>query len=537
MIRKTIVITSILLISILNVHSQKVPSQRPKLVVFILIDQLCTEQIVAFRDQFSDNGFNRLINGGSFYRNATHPTGSTYYGTHLATLTSGAYPCTHGIISDWWYDHVRSKEVNAAYGDIYDPRDEIKQYPTTEHLLTSTVYDELKWMSNGKSKVSAIGFNPMHLVWSGGHRPDYLYEIDNNTGDIIIVEQNDTVKSPPQWVKKFNKNKLLNTYSNREWGPLKDLNQYYEMKFFVDDRARSNQFMYSLAKQEGDGAFIPAIHSPYGNKVIRDFAVSQIINEELGKDKTSDIITLHFTTRTVHGNRRGMFDAETQDMLLRLDLEIADLLKTIDHEVGLENTLVALTSITTPKRLMDESKQHHIPSGVFSGQKAASLTNLFLMAKYGQGKWIMTYNDAQIYLNHDLIRERKVNLEEVKEQAAQFLSDMEGVAYAIPVDELRFSASDIQSLQSLKLSYHPDRSGDIAIKIKPGWYEELDDGRTINRSWNKSRQPMVFFGWKVNPQNVYEAVSITRFAPTICSFLEIPFPNGCESEPLPGITY
>lgn len=536
MIKKSISVL-VLLMAIHILYGQKVPSQRPKLVVFILIDQLSTEQIVAFRDQFSDNGFNRLINGGAFYRHAAYESASSYYGSKLATLSTGSHPSTHGIVSDWWYDYVRGKEINAVYGTINSGDKKIQRQASADNLLTSTITDELKWINNGLSKVAVIGINPNYMVWNGGHSPDHLFQIDGHTGRFITVSLQDTSQLMPEWVNSFNDKKLLDTYSQREWGPLKDLNQYHQLKFFKEQRAHSKSFLYSLKKQETNEAYLPVIYSPFGNKLIRDFAISSLLNDEYGKDNVPDILTIHFTARAVHGKSKGGFDAETQDMLLRLDLEIEDILKTIDREVGLENTLVALTSVTTPTRPIEESTKQGLPTGLFSGQKAASLANLYLMAKYGQGKWVMTYNDGQIFLNHALIEERKINLEDIKQEAARFINDMEGVAYAIPITELRYSASDISSLSNLKLSFHPNRSGDIAIKINPGWYEELADGRTIARNWHGTYHPLIFYGWKINPQDVYQVVSMTRFAPTVCSFLQIPFPSGCEGEPLPKLIY
>ncbi len=537
MIKKGFSVILILLAVLQAANCQKVPSQQPKLVVVILIDQLSTEQIIAFRDQFSDNGFNRLINGGAYYRNASYESATSYYGANLATLATGCYPSTHGIVSDWWYDHVRKKEVSAVYGNIPGDNDKATNLPSTSRLLTSTITDELKWTNNGTSRVTAIGFNPTYLVWNGGHSPNYLYQIDSNTGEFTTANVADSTQVLPDWVTDFNNKHLLDTYSMREWGPLKDLNQYHQMKFFREQRAHASSFLYSLKKQAGEAAYLPVMYSPFGNKLIRDFAISQLINEDYGKGAVTDVMTLHFTARTVHGDSDGAFNAEIQDMLLRLDLEIADILKTIDQQVGLENTLIALSSVSTPSRPMEEGARHQLPTGTFSGQKAASLANLFLMAKYGQGKWVMTYNDGQIFLNHALIAERKIDLTKVKQEAAGFLSDMEGVAYAIPISELRYSASDIASLRSLKLNYHPDRSGDIAIKLNPGWYEELADGRQIARNWNGTYHPLIFYGWKINPQNVYKTISMTQFAPTMCSFLQIPFPNGCEGEPLPDLTH
>ncbi|MCG8580328.1 MAG: alkaline phosphatase family protein [Bacteroidales bacterium] len=536
MVKKYNTIAIALLCAIHVSMAQKLPSKRPKLVVIILIDQLSTNQIVAFRDQFSDNGFNRLIYGGAFYRNASYPAGSAYYGSNLTSLVTGSYPSTHGIVSDWWYDRVRSKEVHALYGDLL-VNNETEKYPTADRVLSSSFTDELKWTNNGRSKVSAIGRNEQHTVWCGGHTPDEIYKLDENTGQFALVKPGDSEDAISDWVNKFNKKDFLETYSSRGWGPLNDLSQYYQMKFFSEQREATTDFMYSLELQESAGAYIPVIHSPFGNKIIRDFAMSKIIHDEYGKDDEPDVLTINFSTRAVHGGTHNAYNAETEDMILRLDLEIADLLKTIDKEVGLENTLVALTSVSAPDRPVEENTKHGIPTGVFSGQKASSLVNLFLMAKYGQGKWIMAYHDGHMYLNHELINERGVDLVKIKEEAASFISDMEGVAFAMPVTELKITASNLAAVRSLQLNYHPHRSGDIVVKISPGWTEELDDGRKITRDWSSSQLPLIFYGWKVNPKNVYQNVSMIHFAPTISSFLEIPFPNGCEGEPLHDLIY
>ncbi len=536
MIKKSLLISLAALFIIQICYSQKAPSPRPRLVVFILIDQLSTEQIVAFRDQFSANGINRMINAGSFYRNASYPAGSTYYGCNLATVYTGAYASTHGIVSSWWYDRLRGKEVNAAYGDLFIQSNENDRYPTADRLLTSTFTDELKWMNNGTSRVTAIGFNRNFLVWAGGHKPDYLYRVEPNTGEFVIVPQSDAIKPLPDWARKFNKKDLLHTYSKRKWGPLKDLSQYHQMKFFSEQRVRSADFLYSLEKQKGNGAYVPVLHSPYGNKYIRDFAMAQIINGQYGKDDVTDVITLQFTAKAVHGDIHGAFDAETEDLLLRLDQEIEGLLKTIDKQVGLENTLIITTSISAPVRPIDENAKHGIPTGLFSGQKASSLLNLFLMAKYGQGKWVLAYHDGQMYLNHELIEDKKIDVIEITEESARFLSDMRGIAFAMPISELKISSSDISSLRSLKHNYHPHRSGDIVIKLSPGWAEEMEDGSIMNRHWSASNLPLIFYGWKVQPNTIYRAVPMVNLAPTISSFLEIPFPNGCEGIPLQGIT-
>nr|WP_319400101.1 alkaline phosphatase family protein [uncultured Carboxylicivirga sp.] len=504
----------------------RIASPKPKLVVFFLVDELSTDQLVAFRDKFSNDGFNRLIDGGAFYRNASFPAGSVYAGCNLATLYSGAYPSTHGIISDKWYSQLKSDEVRA---DAADKENGV--LPSAKNMLASTFVDELKWMYNGYSKVTSIGFNPDFLVWTGGHSPDHVYYPSEATGEMVLNA--DTVLQPmPVWVKDFNSKKLLDVYAERQWGPLADLNTYHQLQYFKNELPQNHTFLYSMKKGKGANAYAGVLESPYGNKLIRDFTVSQILNGNYGKDDVTDILTVQFTSQSIHRSGASAFEAETEDMLLRLDTEIADMLKILDKEVGLENTLIITTAIAAPVRSVEDNGRAHIPTGLFSGKKAASLLNLYLMALHGQGNWVKAYHDGQVYLNHELLEQSKISKKEILAQSAKFLMQVEGVAYALPADELMASTSDLSALESLKLNYHPKRSGDILIRLQPGWNEDILGSDPVHRHWTSSSVPLVFYGWKIGRRNIYEKISMADVAPTISSFLEIPFPNGCEGKPL-----
>lgn len=514
---------------------RKIVSPRPRLVVFIQVDELSTDQLIAFRDKFTDNGFNRLMNGGSFFRHAYYPAGSVYAGSHLSTFFTGAYAATHGIISDKWYDRLRSTEVDATLGLTQTSlQDSLLPLPTTSQLLTSTLADELKWMHNGAANVSAIGLHTDLLVWAGGHAPDDVICMNSITGQFEALR--DTLEAPqPIWLKEFNAKQLPNVYCEREWGPIMDLKEYHQLKYFSDALPGNHTFLYNLKKAKGREPFLPVINSPYGNKLVRDFTVNHIINSEIGKDDIPDLLTVQFTSKSNFRKDASAFEAETEDMLLRLDREVADLINIIDEQVGLEKTLIVLTGISSPIRTEEDYSRGNIPSGVFNGTKAASLLNLYLMAIHGQGKWVKAYHDGQVYLNHELLEQSKISIQSILDESARFLMQVEGVAYAMPASELMAASSNLAALQSLKLNYHPKRSGDILIRLQPGWNEELEDGSLVYRHWTSSKLPLVFFGWKVARQNVFTPIPMTNVAPTISSFLEIPFPNGCEGTILDSV--
>lgn len=508
---------------------RRIASQKPRLVVFILIDELSTDQLVAFRSKFSDGGFNRLIDGGSFYRHASFPAGSVYTGCNLSTLYTGAYPATHGIISDRWYDRLKNKEILATGED-----QDAGVRPSADRLLASTLSDELKWMYNGKSKVTSIGFDRDYLVWTAGHLPDYIYYSEASEGRMLL-NADSIVKVSPEWVNEFNAKQLLDVYCERQWGPMSNLKEYHQLKYFSDDLPDGHSFLYSLKKSKGQRPYETVLASPYGNKLIRDFSIAHILNEDYGKDDIPDVLTIQFTSKSAVRRSASAFEAETEDMLLRLDGEIAEMINILDEEVGLENTLIVTSAIGAPIRSTVDNERVNISTGLFNGQKAASLLNLYLMAIHGQGKWVKAYHDGQIYLNHELLEQSKMSINQILDQSAKFLMQVEGIAYALPAAELMASTSDLASLQSLKLNYHPKRSGDIMIRLQPGWNEQINEGELVNRHWTEARLPLIFYGWKVGRKNIHQSVSMTDVAPTISSFLEIPFPNGCEGKPLKDV--
>ena len=518
---------SIIVAGGVNIHAAQkhIPSVQPKLVLFLTIDELSAEQLFIFRDKLSDKGFNKLMSGGAYFKNGIYPSGSNYAGTSVSTFYTGAYPSTHGIISDRWYEQFKENVVNA----LEESNDSVI---TAGKMLCSTIYDELKRVYGDSSKTAAVGFSPGKLVWALGKDARNAYWIDPRSGHFVSAR--DTSKYPlPGWVKEFNGKDLADLYSEREWGPVNDLTEYHKYLYFKNQMEGVSPFMFDLKKTKDSKPYSNVINSPYGNKLVRDFAQSLIINENFGKDNTPDFLTLNFRSNSSFYSGHDHFDPVCEDMILRLDAEIADLLKLLDAEIGLENILIVTSGITAPDKITTELTKYD--NGVFNGKKAAALLNLYLMAIHGQGKWVEAYYDGQFFLNHDLLEKSKLPLSIIQQEAASFLEQVSGIAYALPASDVIAASMSLPAMKNLKLIYHPKRSGDLLIALAPGWREELPDGKLISKEWIDERVPLIFYGWKITRQVHNEPVEMIDVAPTISSFLQISCPNGCEGEAIPGL--
>ena len=57
------------------------------------------------------------------------------------------------------------------------------------------------------------------------------------------------------------------------------------------------------------------------------------------------------------------------------------------------------------------------------------------MALYGHERWVDGVYGQSIYLNRTLIEQKRLNLETIQRQVANFLMDFEGVQIAMPGHE------------------------------------------------------------------------------------------------------
>ncbi len=488
----------------------------PRLIIILNIDELQTEQLQLFRDKLSSKGFNLLTEQGLFFHNSTYETSSTYKGTRLLNFYTGAYANSHGIISNKWY---APHELNPtmAYKFVADS----ESHPDSGHIVTqnfeaSTFADELA-IANEKSKIATISITPDdHAFFS--HAPQVNnYWFDKKTGYMVA---NDTTKLP-EWVNSFNNMNFASLYSTKQWGPIKDIKTYYEYE--KEKHKEIRHFLYDLNDNKNENSpYTKVAGSPYINILMRDFAATLILHEDFGKDDSPDLLSISFSCNPFLSNKYQIFDAEVEDMLIRLDEQIESLIQVVKENVGIEHTLFILTSTATSFYDQDLLKSNQISSGYFNGNKTSALLNLYLMAIYGQGKWVKGYYDKQFYLNHELLKSKKIDVDEMESKAAEFLLEVSGIKQTIPAENIRNFEYSSGYLSNIQKSYFYGRSGDIFISLKPGWSENTDDNQI---KADRFSIPLIFYGWNIKKEHIFHTEKMINVAPTISTLLNIPKPN------------
>ena len=136
----------------------------PRLIVNITIDQLNANYIDAFSPFFKDAGFQKLMQEGKVYETASCPFTPVSTPSSIATIATGTTPFYHGIIGNQWIDRSTLHSVYCV--------DEKQYIYGPSQLKTSTVSDEMKVSSHGKSIIYSIAADKSAAILSACHAAD-----------------------------------------------------------------------------------------------------------------------------------------------------------------------------------------------------------------------------------------------------------------------------------------------------------------------------------------------------------------------------
>ncbi len=178
------------------------------------------------------------------------------------------------------------------------------------------------------------------------------------------------------------------------------------------------------------------------------------------------MLTLGFTSRPFVSNSEGLLSVEKEDMLLRLDDDIASLVEFLDFEYGCNNYLLILSSGASSAPDNTVVGMPGITSGTVEFRKISALLNLYLMALHGREQWVLGISDNFVYLNQKLIEEKELDLKEIQRQCAEFIMEFSGIKFAMPTHDMLF---DCELAKKYADNLFPQRMPDIILSLLPGW--------------------------------------------------------------------
>lgn len=514
------------------------PGQAPVVVLGIVVENMRPDYIGRYWDQFGEEGFKKLVQGGSQCTRFNIHQHILTSATGTATLFTGVYPSSHGIIDEAWYDRSKGKVVSAVTDEKYTLTGGTAQGTQVSpmQLRASTLGDQLKLAHNGRSKVFSIALNETPALFAAGYSGDAAWWLDNASGR--MVTSSFYTGNLPEWVQRFNDQERVKKYTSRNWVLLRSASDY---EASTEDRSPweagysqgKNAFPHALAPLvKNAGHYGPVKTTPYGNSLLREFTLELLEREKIGEDADPDLVTVIFSSMDQENSSFGPASVEMEDLYLRLDEEIAALINWAEKKFGKEKVLIFLTANSSAAYPVDYLKEKfRFPAGTFSPDNAAALLNSWLNITYGDLKWIEYNNGLQIYLDHKIAAINHTDMREMRRKTAEFLNEFEGVRMAVSSDQIREGQTGLTAGEGTTRSWFEGRSGDVLLVLREGWQPTFKY-RKAHFS-DHTHVPLLFYGNGISVQTLSENYEADQLVSTLSDLLGIQPPPGCQGNPIP----
>ena len=494
-------------------------SETPKMVISIVVDQLRADYMEKYMHLYGEDGFKKLLSDGRVYSNGYYSHSAPDRSSAVASIYSGTTPHYHGISGNRFLDRKTLRVLSSVDDDTHAGTNTFEA-TSPSRLLVTTFADELKLATNGDSYIVSIAPERDLAVLAGGHSPNTSIWLSDDHAEWATSAYYDGL---PAWARPFNRRKGGRfDWNEMVWEP------YYPIKVYDNSAydGKPREFNHTF---RADGSVKRYKTSALINDEVTQLAIACLEGSLMGRNEVTDMLCLGYYAGNYEHASAWERPIELQDIYCRLDRNIAELLKIADKEVGLENTLIVITSTGYTDTNRPDSRLLSLPTGELRIEQCKALLNMYLGALYGPDTYVEGAFLNEIYLNRDMIDKRQLRIKELLDRSAEFLCQKEGVKRVYTAVDLLTGDTD----ERVCNSYNNGCSGDLIIEVAPGW-------TLIDERWNEevyySRSnvpvPIIYYGAGLEAELNHTPIAVERVAPTVSHVLRVSAPNACSERPI-----
>jgi predicted AlkP superfamily pyrophosphatase or phosphodiesterase len=521
--------------------SQAQEPARPRLVVVISIDQFRADYLQRFQRYFGPGGFNLLLREGADFTEAHYQHSNTQTCPGHAVILTGSYADVNGIVANSWYNPALRRAEYCAADTSAHLIGADKEGRSPRNLLVSTVGDELKKATGGRSRVIAIAGKDRSAIMMGGHEADAAYW----TEDSLVVTSSYYMKALPDYINRFNQLGEISRYRGTTWNRLLPASAYAVMgrdnvpaEEDIGGMGRTFPHRLGSGRSSSDDFIETFETSPFENEVLVDLAIEIIRSERMGQGGDPDLLALGFSANDLVGHSFGPDSYEMMDITVRTDRLLERFFDFLIQQVGRENLLVALTAdhgVSPLPELMRQrqpsTRAARIDPAVIAAAAERALRTKFGTARapawVAQPEWIMYQSWPSLYLNQPALEDRGIKIEVAESVAKAAVQAVPGVEQVLTASELE-QQRESHTRSRAELSYYPGRSGEVFYVLAPYLLPESRPvGTTHGSPWAyDTHVPLLLFGKGIEAGKYADRVAVADLAPTLSAALGIPAPSG-----------
>lgn len=518
----------------------------PRLVVLFSVDQFRGDYVQRYSPYFLPaksgsklGGFRYLMETGADFQSAIHNHIPTVTGVGHATLMTGSEPAYDGIIANDWYDRATGKNVYCTDDADVEVVGGLSGPMSPKNLKVTTVGDELKMATNGKSKVVGVALKDRASILMAGHAADTVIWMDNKSGNWVTSTWYAPSKQLPAWVQQFNAQKWIDKIAGKAWEPLLDNAAYSITRNAPGTQPASNgkPFSHMMPAATGEALNSAMWTSQWGNEFTMAAATKAVEAEKLGQDEYPDILVVNLSSNDYVGHAYGPNSPEAMDITVRTDRLMSDFMNMLQTTIpgGMDSVALVVTGDHGVVPIVKEAHDiYKIPvvSGVTKSYEDAIKAGL--SKAYGDGDWVLGDASQNVYLNRKLASDKGLKMEDVEQTAADAAMSVPGVFGAFTRTQmLNNGVPDYPFKSRITNGFNALMGGDLMVLEGAGDYTGGGSGTGHNAIWDyDAHVPILFRARGIKPGHYLNRVYTSGIAPTISRLLGIEVPSGNVGVPL-----
>ena len=515
--------------------SPKTPP-RPKLVVLLIVDQMRADYVDKFRGQWT-GGLKRLVEEGAWFRDAAYPYAATETCAGHATISTGALPATHGMISNEWFDRELqetvtctddSKVKNLGYAGAG-----VTGGNSASKMLVPAFADELKFQTGSGTRVVTFSLKARAAITMGGRLGDAVTWFDADVG----AWTTSSAYPVAAFVEEFAKAHPAAGDYGKTWAPMLPASAYlYDATATgaVPPAGLGAAFPHPLRGKPDSTGPDPVFYcqwetSPYADTYLTRIAETAVDKVELGARAGTDFLAVSYSSVDYVGHAFGPRSWEIQDVLVRLDQDLAELFAHLDKKVGRGNYVVALSADHGVVPIPEDMQKSGMDAGWLKVESVKERIEKSLEPFNYAKPAVAKVGARAVYFTpgtYDKLKNDPAALRAVLEA----IQSVPGVAHVYRAEELEDRPS-IQSpmLKAEAASFLKTRSGDLLIVPKPYWPWDSSTPTSPRQygtthgtpNYYDQRVPVLLMGFGVQPDEYFQAITPTDIAPTLAALCGI----------------
>ena len=511
--------------------------ERPKLVVLLVVDQMRGDYVDKFRFQWT-GGLKRLVEEGAWFRDAAYPYAATETCVGHSTISTGAFPATHGMVANAWWDRETQKVVTCTsdphvkdigYAGVIPS--ETAGGDSAARMAVPSFAEELKFQTGGSTRIVTFSLKARAALTMAGHKADAATWFDSGnwvTSSPYEVQpfiEEQANKHPPK--ADFGKTWALSLPEKSYWYGEKALGA-------VPPDGWGFTFPHSLrgkaAASEPDTAFFSQwASSPYADTALTELAKKAVDTMNLGKSSGTDFLAVGYSTVDYVGHAFGPRSREIQDILIRLDKDLGDLFAHLDQKVGRSNYVVALSADHGVAPVPEDMQTTGADAGLLGLRELKAKIEKALEPFNYPKPAVASVNGSDIYFAPG-VYDKLLHDHQAMQVVLEASLAEPGVAAVYRAEELQNRpATESRLLRAMALSYFHGRSGDLFIVPKPYWLmDSTPSGQNRNSGtghgvpYNYDQHvPVLLMGFGIQPGEYFQPVTPADIAPTLAALCGI----------------